>query len=143
MKKQKEIEILVRGIIQKKGKFLVCKKKGKKYCFFPGGHVDFGESAEKALIREIKEELGIPVRLSNFIGASEHQFVEEGIKRHEINLAFEGKINDTNLESKEDHLQFFWVDKKVLSQEKILPESLKKGLLDWLENGEPFWVSDL
>ncbi|PIR71547.1 MAG: hypothetical protein CO145_01010 [Candidatus Nealsonbacteria bacterium CG_4_9_14_3_um_filter_37_13] len=34
---------------------------GKKLLFFPGGYVDFGESAKKALVRETKEELGLKI----------------------------------------------------------------------------------
>lgn len=41
----KKVEVLVRAIIQIQGKILVCRKIGKDYYFFPGGHVDFGESA--------------------------------------------------------------------------------------------------
>lgn len=43
---KKEVEILVRAIVQDKEKILVCEKVGKKYFFFPGGHVEFGESVK-------------------------------------------------------------------------------------------------
>jgi ADP-ribose pyrophosphatase YjhB (NUDIX family) len=45
MKYMKNIEICVRAIIKSKGRILVCRHKEKKYYFFPGGHVDFGERA--------------------------------------------------------------------------------------------------
>jgi len=78
----KKIEVLVRAIIQKKGKILICKKigkdyRGKNYYFFPGGHLDFGESAKEALKRELMEELGLKIKKSSFIGISEHLFVED------------------------------------------------------------------
>jgi len=57
-----ELEICVRAVIRKRGKILVCWHKLKKYYFFPGGHLDFGETAESALIRELKEELDIRIK---------------------------------------------------------------------------------
>jgi ADP-ribose pyrophosphatase YjhB (NUDIX family) len=138
-----KIEVLVRAIIRDKGRFLVCKKKGKKYCFFPGGHVEFGESAEKALKREIKEELGLNIKKCSFIGGSEHLFTEDGKKRHEINLAFWVPIKKINTKSNEDHLQFFLMNKNQLVKEKVLPTSLTKALLRWLKDKKPFWVSEI
>jgi len=80
MKYSHKIEMLVRAIIQEKGKILVCRKGGKMYYFFPGGHVEFKESAKKALARELKEELGINIKKASFIGASEHCFAEDETK---------------------------------------------------------------
>ncbi len=53
---KKHFEVCVRGVIIRRGKILVCRHKEKKYYFFPGGHIDFGETAEAALLRELKEE---------------------------------------------------------------------------------------
>ena len=137
----KTIRVLVRAIIEIDGKILVCRKIGNKYYFFPGGHVEFGESAKKALKREIKEELGLNIKAGSFIGSSEHSFVEDQKKYHEINLAFQTKIDKTKIESKENHLQFFLLNKKQLIREVILPEVLKKTLLKWFRNKKIFWTS--
>lgn len=139
--KDKKIDVLVRTIIGIDGKILVCKKRGKKYYFLPGGHVEFGESAKEALKREIKEELGLNIKKCSFIGGSEHQFVEGGKKYHEINLAFQTVVDKIKTESKEDHLQFFLFNKKQLAQQTVLPEVLKKALLKWFRNKKLFWVS--
>ena len=147
---------MVRAIIRDKGKFLVCKKIGRNYYFFPGGHVEFGESAKKALARELKEELGLKIKKCSFTGGSEHLFQEDGKKHHEINLAFEVKVNKLKFKSREGHLQFFLKSKKELSQEKVLPEVLTKAILEWFKTPEgpryggtygagkkPFWTSEV
>lgn len=140
---KKEIEVLVRAVIQTKGKILVCKKVGKRYHFFPGGHVKFGESTKKALAREIKEELGLKIKKCNFIGGSEHLFIEDNEKYHEINLAFQVPVGKISTESKENHLQFFLFDKKQLAKEKVLPIALTKAVLKWLKTKKPFWANQI
>jgi len=43
----------------------------KEHWIFPGGGVDFGETIEEAGIREIKEELGLNVKIKEFLGFKE------------------------------------------------------------------------
>jgi len=145
---KKKIEVLVRTVIQDEGKILVCKKvgkdyRGKNYYFFPGGHVEFGENVKKALVREIKEELGLSIKKCSFIGGSEHLFTEEGKKYHEINLAFQVLVKKLTIKSKENHLQFFLFDKKQIAKEKVLPTVLTKAVLKWLKDKKPFWASQI
>ena len=61
-------------IIKKDNKILLVKEKqndNKEWWAFPGGGVDFGESIEDAAIREVKEELGIDIKLNEFLGFKE------------------------------------------------------------------------
>jgi len=139
---KKKIDVLVRAIIIVNGKIVVCKKKNKRYYFFPGGHIEFGESAKKALRREIKEELGLSIKKSSFIGGSEHSFIEDGKKYHEINLIFYTEVNKEKIESREEHLQFFLFDKKELIKQRVLPQILKNSVLRWLRNKKIFWTSE-
>ena len=41
---------------------------------FPGGKIEQGESGAEAIIREIKEELGITVQVGGFIGQCVHHY---------------------------------------------------------------------
>jgi len=67
---------VVAGVIYKNNKFLIAQRNLKKaqggLWEFPGGKVEKNESYESALIREIKEEIGIDVDKKDilFIGAS-------------------------------------------------------------------------
>jgi len=144
----KNIEILVRAVIQNKGKILVCQKigkdyRGKDYYFFPGGHMEFGEGAKEALRRELKEELGLEIKKTSFIGGSEHLFKGDGGKHHEINLVFDAQAYRINVVSKEDHLRFFLFNKKELAQKNFLPAVIKKAILKWLKDKKMFWTNGL
>ena len=41
---------------------------------FPGGHVEDGESLEDAVVREVKEELDVDVKILNHFATIEHQY---------------------------------------------------------------------
>jgi len=138
--KKKEFEILVRGIIRKQGKILVCKRKDRNYYFFPGGHVNFGESAKKALTRELKEELNLSVQGVSFIGAMENIFREDGLKKHEFNLVYSVQAKDAQDKSAEDNLDFFFFDIKRFSKERVLPTAMKEQVLKWLKDKKIFWI---
>jgi 8-oxo-dGTP pyrophosphatase MutT (NUDIX family) len=138
-----KFEICIRAIIQNKGKILVCFHKKKRYYFFPGGHLEFGESIPDALFREIKEELGIKIKKFSFIGLVDNFYKEEGKKHHEINLVFHVIPEKIVLESREDHISFFFFDKEKFKKEKVLPIALQKAILKWQKNKKFFWASQI
>jgi len=144
MNKYKDkFEICVRSIIQNRGKILVCKNKEKDYYFFPGGHIDFGESAESALVRELKEELNISIKKLSFIGTVENIFIQDNEKHHEINLVFNVLVAKAKDKSEEDHIDFFFFDKKRFLKEEVLPIALQKTVMKWLKDKKLFWASQI
>lgn len=134
-------EVCVRAIIFKDDKVLVCQDKKRDYYFFPGGHVEFGEKSEDALIRELKEELNLSIKDMKYIGTSENIYNQDGEKHHEINLVFEIETDNVEDKSKEDHINFFFFDKERFKKEKVLPIALKNVLTKWQKDKNIFWVS--
>lgn len=53
------------GVLIQDGKFLITRSHGKDFFIAPGGKVESGESAPQALVRELKEELGIDATEAN------------------------------------------------------------------------------
>lgn len=47
---------------------------------FPGGKVERGESPEQALVREIEEELSLPIKVGRFLGEVEHTYPSKVIR---------------------------------------------------------------
>ncbi len=137
-----QIEIITRAVILDKGKILLCKKKGNDYYFLPGGHVEFGETAQQALARELKEELNIEADATDYIGTVENMFSENEKKYHEINLVFFVEPKNHSLVSNEDHIDFFWIDTGKLVGENIEPVALKSALIQWLKDKKLFWGSE-
>ncbi|OGZ33539.1 MAG: hypothetical protein A2Y98_01230 [Candidatus Portnoybacteria bacterium RBG_19FT_COMBO_36_7] len=136
------IASVVRGIILKEDKILLCKLKGADYYFFPGGRIEFGETAQQALERELKEELELSAEKFEYIGTIENFFSEKGNKYHEINLVFHVEAENATDKTPEDHLEFFWKDINKLVGENIEPTALKNTFLKWLKDKKLFWGSE-
>jgi 8-oxo-dGTP diphosphatase len=82
------IRIRVAGVLSENGKvLLVChEKENKKYWLLPGGGVDFGESLEKALVREFLEETSIHIRVGRLLMINE--VIAPDGSRHGLHFTF-------------------------------------------------------
>jgi len=138
---KKNIEFIARGFIVKNNKMLLCKRKDRDYYFFPGGHVEFGEFAKDALIREIKEEIGAEVINCDFIGIAENVFKDNDKQLHEVNFVFQTEISETKADALEDHLEFRWINTDEISKTEVLPTSLKEKFFEWNKDKKIFWSS--
>ena len=58
----------------------------------PGGAVEFGEKVEDAVRREIKEELGVNIELSKFLGFTNHIIKSEN--QHWVTFNYLAKITE-------------------------------------------------
>jgi 8-oxo-dGTP diphosphatase len=60
---------------------------------FPGGKIELGETAEECLVRELREELGIEVKVHHFIMENVHHYDEVSIKLQAFHCHYlSGKI---------------------------------------------------
>lgn len=138
----KSFEFIARGIILRGTKILLCKPKGGEYYFFPGGHVEIGETSDEALAREIDEELHVGVKKAAFIGLVENYYTEEGKSHHEINIIFQVWLSSLDFKVTEKHIEFEWIDIKELKKVRVLPEHFSREFQKWMKNKKIFYISE-
>jgi ADP-ribose pyrophosphatase YjhB (NUDIX family) len=68
--------------------------RNEHYCRPPGGAIEFGERAQEALQREIREELRTEIEAPLLMGVLENAFQCEGKATHEIAFVFQARIVD-------------------------------------------------
>ena len=71
------------GVVVREGRIMLCQRRpeahnGLKW-EFPGGKLEPGESPEAALARELREELGIRVRVGRVIDAVYHRYPDRDV----------------------------------------------------------------
>ena len=123
------IETVARGVAIVEGKVLLCKSKGDKPTYLPGGHIEFGETGREALVREVKEETGLDSTAGDFLGVVENSFIQGGEKHCEINLIY--RLNllsplSSLISSQEPWLEFVWWDIADIDNARLLPEAMKE-----------------
>lgn len=143
------IEVIARGVLVEQGHVLVCINRKHGYGYLPGGHVEFGEPAHVALVRELKEETGLSGAVGALLAATEERFEVAGELHHEVNLVFHvEQLGDSTrppldpIPSVEKKIGFEWVDLAALHETDLRPQSLKA----WLMGGgdDPFvWLSGI
>ena len=119
------VEVIARGVCVQDGKILLCKAKGGATTYLPGGHIEFGETGRQALVREVKEEMGVDAETGAFLGVVENAFNQHGKPHAEINLVYELKLPATTpARAREDWIEFEWRDRAHLDD--LLPAAFRR-----------------
>lgn len=137
-----QLELLVRALIIKDRKILVCQTGGRDYFFLPGGHIEFGETMQDALRRELYEEMEAKVVRAQFIGGIENLFDQDGEKKHEVSFVFQVDIDIAAIVSKEEHISFLWFTIDEFINGNVVPPALKDAIIAWTAEKEPFFVEE-
>jgi 8-oxo-dGTP diphosphatase len=123
-------------IFNDKGQVLLMKRSsGAKneagYWCKPGGTIEFGETAEEAMIREIKEELNLDIEIIDFVNFTNHLISKEN--QHWIALNFVAKIIGGELKNMEPHKheEIVWFDLDNLPE--MLTQTAKEPIEEYLK----------
>jgi 8-oxo-dGTP diphosphatase len=114
---------VVAAIIKREEKYLITRRAPSKHLAgfweFPGGKIEEGETAEECLIREVKEELDIVIRVNSFFMENEHSYPSKSI----ILFAFLCEMEEGQISLK-DHDSFVWADKSQLAGFNFAPADI-------------------
>ena len=123
------------------GKILAMHDERSPYYYLPGGRVEIGETAEKAVIREVQEELGFTPKILRPLWLNQAFFTEEvdNLHYHELCIYFLIDIANTDLLTRGEKFivnegyrthTFEWLKFERLKDEYFYPLFLKKDIFN-------------
>ena len=109
------------GIIIRNNKVLAMRDNHADYYYFPGGRVQFGEESDKAILRELYEELEVNAKIVRPLWLVQSFFNEDALKIdfHELCIYYLIDVSETYLND---------TPKEFLGK-----EAHKGGVFEWLD----------
>jgi ADP-ribose pyrophosphatase YjhB (NUDIX family) len=98
----------------------------------PGGFVDPGESAESALRREVREEVGLDLSGLTYLGSYPNEYQYADVTYVTLDLFFSGTARDPARASALDAVESFaWLDPRTISLDEIAFPSMRAALEEY------------
>ena len=129
------------ALIIHNGKILAMQDERSPYYYLPGGRVNLHESADDAVLREVREELEIDAEIVRPLWLNQGFFQEDvsGERFHELCVYYLMDISKTDLlsrgntftlrEGKHVH-RYEWIAFERLQEEYFYPKFLKKKIFE-------------
>lgn len=125
-------KLLIRpaAIIIKNNKLLVVKTRrhGEEYFLLPGGGIEFGETIEETLKREVAEETGYIIKVLNPVYLNEYIHKENREKRV-VNIIFTTEIlgyDESRKVNEDDIVSIKFIEIDNLHSIELYPEKLRE-----------------
>lgn len=138
---QNSVRVSAKALIKDQDKYLVIwdKAKRKIYGDLPGGKIEFGETPEQTVVREVFEELGIKIKVEKFLG--HWQFISVHSHTQVICLTFLCSLVDANHKTvvfdsshnpacDEEIVDHAWVDKEKIADQKYVGNTSLQKMIE-------------
>ncbi len=113
----------VAGIIKNKNAILLTRRAfdpNRGMLDLPGGFIDYNESAEEALIREIKEELQLIVTECTYLTSAPNTYLYKDVLYNTIDLCFHCEVESFNsIKASDDVEDYVFLNESEIDYEKI------------------------
>ena len=128
-------------IAEKDGKILMVKRRIPPFFgmyAFPGGHLKYGETVEKCVVRETFEETGIIVKPLEILGVYSKK--DRDPRGHVVSIVFVCKPLSSKLKSSFEG-KAEWISFRILKKIKLAFDHNKilNDYLKWKKNKRTFW----
>lgn len=124
-------------IFNPEGKLLLTRRKhapAAGMLDLPGGFVEPLESAERALVRELKEELNLDIRSYRYMASFPNRYLYNNLVYFTCDLAYVCQtVSLSTIEADDDVSEYIFVDPEKLDFEQIGLDSIKRMIRFYLE----------
>lgn len=112
--------VSVAGLVTNANNEILMIKSPRRGWEYPGGMVEPGETLQEALIREIKEETGVDVEITGFIG------ICKNIEKDIVNIDFSCKYVKGELLTSDESIEVRWVKRHEALEMVTFPLTKKR-----------------
>lgn len=131
--KEKKFNFRVGGILESpdKKKILIHRLSSFDFWLLPGGRVEMLEDTEKAILRELQEELGITSEIDRLISITESFFDIKDKTYHELGFNYLLRLSENSQLLKihgefagveGEKYRYKWIDKELLNKITFKPD---------------------
>jgi len=108
-------------------------REGEEYFVLPGGHVEPGESEKETLLREIKEETNLDIKIDKKLWSLKSPY-NKSLHHFFLVTKFSGEMElggpELKKNSKNNTYILEWHDLKEISILRMIPEPLKEKMIE-------------
>lgn len=120
----------VSAVIVEQGRVLLIRRghdPGAGWLTFPGGKVEWGETAEQALIREVLEETGLQVQPLKLLACSDllQRDANGKLLQHFVILTWNCRRTGGTLRAGSDAAETIWLDAEQLCNASDMPDNVR------------------
>ena len=104
------------------------------YFYTIGGAIQVNERTEDAVVREVREELGVKAQAGQLAFVVENRFEQDGVSYHNIEFHYlVNLLEEAPLTMQEDEKMqpCEWIDLDELQNIQLVPAFLKTALPEW------------
>ena len=127
----KSPSLAVDAVVLTEQQVLLVRRKGdpfKKFFALPGGFVEYGETTESAVLRELKEETGIEGRIKGIAGVFSNP--KRDPRKHVVSIAYVIEPTTKELEAGDDAESCAWFSTDNLPELAFDHEEIIKRALE-------------
>jgi ADP-ribose pyrophosphatase YjhB (NUDIX family) len=114
-----------------RGESVLLVKRGKAplkgFWSFPGGLVEVGETLVEAAVREVAEETGLAVRISDAIDRAEviRRDATGRVERHFVLIVFSARYRSGRVQAADDAAEAGWFSRDALVELEMTPDTAR------------------
>lgn len=130
-----KLNIRVGAVITDGKRVLVSKDGAHEFYWVTGGRVKMGETTEEAVLREIREELGVKAEVDRLYSVGEKFFTVDGVYYHELEFLYLikpfdiMKIDYNAVHCDSPEISLVWLDADAEPVMPVYPEHLFEAVV--------------